>query len=188
MSYVTQRPIKFVGTGESLADLEPFYPERMASRILGMGDVLTLIEKAEQAFDQTEAKKMEAKLRKAEFTFDDFLNQLQAVKKMGPLSQVMGMLPGMSKLPVGDLEVDQQMPKIEAMIRSMTPRERNDPSIINGSRRTRIANGSGMSVRDVNALIKQFDQVRKLMKSMMGGKGGKMRLPAGMKLPPGMGL
>jgi signal recognition particle subunit SRP54 len=188
MSYVTQRPIKFVGTGESLADLEPFYPERMASRILGMGDVLTLIEKAEQAFDQTEAKKMEAKLRKAEFTFDDFLSQLQAVKKMGPLSQVMGMLPGMSKLPVGDLEVDQQMPKIEAMIRSMTPRERNDPSIINGSRRTRIANGSGMSVRDVNALIKQFDQVRKLMKSMMGGKGGKMRLPAGMKLPPGMGL
>jgi signal recognition particle subunit SRP54 len=152
-----------------------------------MGDVLTLIEKAEQVFDESEAKKMEAKLRKAEFTFDDFLSQLQAVKKMGPLSQVMGMLPGMSKLPVGD-EVDEQMPKVEAMIRSMTPAERNDPAIINGSRRSRIARGSGMSVRDVNALIKQFDQVRKLMKSMMGGKGGKMRLPAGMKLPPGMGL
>jgi signal recognition particle subunit SRP54 len=188
MSYVTQRPIKFVGVGEGLADLEPFYPDRMASRILGMGDVLTLIEKAEQAFDETEAKKMEAKLRKADFTFEDFLSQLQAVKKMGPLSQVMSMLPGMSKLPVGDTEVDDQMPKIEAMIRSMTPEERNDPAIINGSRRARIARGSGTSVRDVNALIKQFDQVRKLMKSMIGGKGGRMRLPAGVKLPPGMGL
>ncbi|MDP9226558.1 MAG: signal recognition particle protein, partial [Actinomycetota bacterium] len=188
MSYVTQRPIKFAGVGETLADLEPFYPERMASRILGMGDMLTLIEKAEQAFDETEAKKMEAKLRKADFTFDDFLSQLQAVKKMGPLSQVMGMLPGMSKLPVGDLGVDEQMPKVEAMIRSMTAAERNDPGIINGSRRSRIARGSGMSVRDVNALIKQFDQVRKLMKQVMGGKGGKLRMPAGMKLPPGLGL
>jgi signal recognition particle subunit SRP54 len=188
MSYVTQRPIKFAGVGEGLSDLEPFYPERMASRILGMGDMLTLIEKAEQAFDQTEAKKMEEKLRKADFTFDDFLSQLQAVKKMGPLSQVMGMLPGMSKLPVGDMEVDEQMPKIEAMIRSMTAAERNDPAIINGSRRSRIALGSGMSVRDVNALIKQFDQVRKLMKQMMGGKGGKVRLPAGMRLPPGLGV
>jgi signal recognition particle subunit SRP54 len=188
MSYVTQRPIKFAGVGEGLSDLEPFYPERMASRILGMGDMLTLIEKAEQAFDQTEAKKMEEKLRKADFTFDDFLSQLQAVKKMGPLSQVMGMLPGMSKLPVGDTEVDEQMPKIEAMIRSMTAAERNDPAIINGSRRSRIARGSGMSVRDVNALIKQFDQVRKMMKQMMGGKGGKMRLPAGMRLPPGLGV
>jgi signal recognition particle subunit SRP54 len=188
MSYVTGRPIKFAGVGEGLSDLEPFYPERMASRILGMGDMLTLIEKAEKAFDETEAKKMEAKLRKADFTFDDFLSQLQAVKKMGPLSQVMGMLPGMSKLPVADTQVDEQMPKIEAMIRSMTAAERNNPGIINGSRRLRIAQGSGMSVPDVNALIKQFDQVRKLMKTMMGGKGGKMRLPAGMKMPPGLGL
>ena len=188
MAYVTGRPIKFAGVGEKLADLEPFHPDRMASRILGMGDMLTLIEKAESAFDEAEAKKMEEKLRKADFTFEDFLSQMQAIKKMGPLSQVMGMIPGMSKLPVGDMQIDDQLPKIEAIIRSMTPQERNDPSIIKGRRRARIAAGSGTSIQEVNKLVKQFDQVRKMVRSMSGGKGGKMRLPGGMKLPPGMGL
>jgi signal recognition particle subunit SRP54 len=187
MAFVTGRPIKFAGVGEKLSDLEPFHPDRMASRILGMGDVLTLIEKAEQAFDETEAKKMEEKLRKAEFTFDDFLNQMQAVKKMGPLSQVMGMLPGAGKLPLSDAAVDEQMPKIEAMIRSMTHRERNDPHLINGSRRRRIAAGSGTTVQDVNQLLKQFAQVQKMFKAMSGGGGKRMRLPGGMKLPPGFG-
>jgi signal recognition particle subunit SRP54 len=158
----------------------------MASRILGMGDVMTLIEKAESAFDEDEAKKLEAKLRKADFTFEDFLSQMQALKKMGPLSQVMGMMPGMSKLPIGDDQMDKQMPKVEAIIRSMTAAERNDPSLINGSRRKRIAVGSGSTIQDVNRLVKQFDQVRKMMKQMSSGKG---RNPfGGLKLPPGMGL
>jgi signal recognition particle subunit SRP54 len=187
MAYVTGRPIKFAGVGEKLSDLEPFHPDRMASRILGMGDVLTLIEKAEEAFDEDQAKKMEEKLRKAEFTFDDFLNQMQAVKKMGPLSQVMGMLPGAGKLPLSDAAVDEQMPKIEAMIRSMTRQERNDPHLINGSRRRRIATGSGTTVQDVNQLLKQFAQVQKMFKAMSGGGGKRMRLPGGMKLPPGFG-
>ncbi|MGH2754287.1 MAG: signal recognition particle protein [Actinomycetota bacterium] len=187
MSYVTGKPIKFAGVGEKLADLEPFHPDRMASRILGMGDVLTLIEKAESAFDEAEAKKMEEKLRKADFTFDDFLSQMQALKKMGPMSQVLGMLPGMAKLPAG-ADVDAQLPKIEAIIRSMTLEERNNPAVIKGSRRQRIARGSGTTIRDVNQLVKQFDQVRKMMRSMTTGKGKKMRLPGGMKLPPGMGL
>jgi signal recognition particle subunit SRP54 len=188
MSYVTDRPIKFAGVGEKIDDLEPFHPDRMASRILGMGDVLTLIEKAESAFDEAESARMEEKLRKADFTFEDFLDQMQALKKMGPLSQVMGMLPGMSKLPVGDDQVDRQLPKIEAMIRSMTPRERNDPSVIKGSRRKRIAAGSGTTIQDVNKLVKQFSEVRKMVKMVSGGGGKKMRLPGGMKLPPGMGL
>jgi signal recognition particle subunit SRP54 len=187
MAHVTGRPIKFAGVGEKLGDLELFHPDRMASRILGMGDVLTLIEKAEDAFDQAEAKEMEEKLRKAEFTFDDFLSQLQAVKKMGPLSQVLGMLPGMSKLPVGGDEIDTQLPKIEAMIRSMTLDERSNPHIIKGSRRRRIAMGSGTRIQDVNQLVKQFEQVKKMVKAM-SGKGGRMRLPGGVKLPPGMGV
>jgi signal recognition particle subunit SRP54 len=187
MSYVTGVPIVFAGVGEKLSDLEPFHPERMASRILGMGDVLTLIEKAEEAFDRAEAKRMEEKLRRADFTLEDFLGQLQALKKMGPLSQVLSMLPGMAKLPVGDAQMDAQMPRVEAMIRSMTPAERGDPAIINGSRRRRIAAGSGTSVQEVNQLIKQFGEVRKIVKAMAGGKGGGMRLPAGMRLPPGLG-
>lgn len=185
MAYVTGRPIKFAGVGEKLTDLEPFHPDRMASRILGMGDVMTLIEKAEGAFDEAEAQKMQEKLRKADFTFEDFLSQLQQIKKMGPLSQVLSMLPGGAKLPAGD-DMDAQLPKVEAMIRSMTPGERNDPKLINGSRRRRIAVGSGTTVQDVNKIVKQFDQVRKMMRSMSGGKG-KMRLPGGMKLPPGIG-
>jgi len=189
MTYVTGRPIKFAGVGEKLSDLEAFYPDRMASRILGMGDVLTLIEKAESAFDTAEAKKMEEKLRKADFTFEDFLSQMQALKKMGPMSQVLGMLPGMSKLPVGDVEIDEQLPRIEAIIRSMTMQERNNPHLINGSRRSRIARGSGTSVQEVNKLVKQFDDVRKMVKMMSGGKpGGRMRLPGGLKVPPNLGL
>jgi len=188
MTYVTGRPIKFAGVGEKLTDLEPFHPDRMASRILGMGDMLTLIEKAEKAFDQDEAKKMEEKLRKAEFTFDDFLNQMQALKKMGPVSEVLGMLPGMSKMPIGDAQIDEQLPRIEAIIRSMTRSERNAPAIIKGSRRARIARGSGTTVQEVNKLVKQFDDVRKLVKTMSGGKGGRPKLPGGLKLPPGMGL
>jgi signal recognition particle subunit SRP54 len=187
MSFVTERPVKFAGVGEKLTDIEPFHPDRMASRILGMGDVMTLIEKATDAFDEAEATKMEEKLRKAQFTFDDFLGQLQALKKMGPLSQVLGMLPGMSKLPVGEGQIDQQLPKVEAMIRSMTLEERANPAVINGSRRARIAAGSGTSVQDVNRLIKQFEGVRKMMRAMTSGKG-KMRLPTGMKLPPGIEL
>jgi signal recognition particle subunit SRP54 len=187
MTYVTGKPIKFAGVGEKLGDLESFHPDRMASRILGMGDVLTLIEKAEQAFDQEEARKMEEKLRRAEFTFEDFLEQLQALKKMGPMSQVLGMLPGMSKLPVGDAQMDQQLPRVEAMIRSMTLEERYNPSVINGSRRRRIAGGSGTSVQEVNKLVKQFGEVRKLVKAMSGGKGGPLRLPAGVRLPGGLG-
>jgi signal recognition particle subunit SRP54 len=181
MSYVTGCPIKFAGVGEKLDDLEPFHPDRMSSRILGKGDVLTLIEKAEQAFDDETALAMEAKLRKADFTFEDFLSQMQALKKMGPMSQIMGMLPGMNKLPMGDADVDAQLPKIEAIIRSMTAQERNNPSVINGSRRKRIAVGSGTTIQDVNKLVKQFDQVRKMMKGL--GKGGKLRLPPGLKLP-----
>ena len=189
MAYVTGRPVKFAGVGEKLGDLEPFHPDRMASRILGMGDVLTLIEKAESAFDHAEARKMEAKLRKADFTFDDFLGQLQALKKMGPLSEVLGMMPGMSRLPLGDAGVDEQLPRVEAMIRSMTAEERTNPAIINGSRRRRIAGGSGTAVQDVNKLVKQFDEVRKLVKMMSGpGAGKRARLPGGLKLPPGMGL
>src|SRR5919106_2648744 len=171
MAFVTGRPIKFAGVGEKLGDLEPFHPDRMASRILGMGDVLTLIEKAESVFDEAEAKKMEAKLRKAEFTFEDFLTQVQALKKMGPMSQVLGMMPGMSRLPVADDQIDNQMPRIEAIIRSMTVQERNNPQVLNGSRRKRIAVGSGSSSQEVNKLVKQFDQVRKMMKAMSGGKG-----------------
>ena len=188
MAYVTGRPIKFASVGEKLDDLEPFHPDRMASRILGMGDVMSLIEKAEEVFDQKEAAKMEEKLRKAQFTFEDFLNQMQTLKKMGSMSSLLGMIPGMSKLPVGDADIDAQLPKIEAMIRSMTRQERLDPSVINGSRRKRIARGSGSTIQDVNKLIKQFDDVRKMMKMMSGGGKGKMpRNMRGMKLPPGMG-
>ena len=188
MAYVTGRPIKFVGVGEKLADLEPFHPDRMVSRILGMGDVLTLIEKAESAFDEAGAKEMEEKLRKAEFTFDDFLSQLKALRKMGPMSQVLGMMPGMGKLPIGGDEVEAQLPRVEAIIHSMTSQERNDPAIIKGSRRSRIARGSGTSVQEVNKLVKQFDEVKKLMKMMSGGKGGRTLLPKGFKLPPGVGI
>ena len=178
---VVQRPIKFIGTGEKLDALEPFYPERIASRILGMGDIVTLVEKAQQQFDQDKAVKLEEKLRKSQLTLEDFLEQLREIKKMGPLSQVIGMLPGMSRMPA-DVQVDDNaLVRIEAVIQSMTPDERNRPSIINGSRRRRIALGSGTTVQEVNRLLKQFEEMQRMMKRF--SKGGMKRAMQGMRLP-----
>ncbi|WP_129597305.1 signal recognition particle protein [Anaerophilus nitritogenes] len=180
---VTQKPIKFVGMGEKLDDLEPFYPERMASRILGMGDVLSLIEKAQANFDVQKAKELEKRIKNQEFSFDDFLDQLQQMKKMGPMSQLLEMIPGINSKQLKGLQIDEkELVHIEAMIQSMTKKERNDPSIINGSRRKRIAKGSGMTVNKVNSLLKQFAQTKKMMKQFSGmeksmKKGGKMKFP-----------
>ncbi len=181
---VTGKPIKFSGTGEKLTDIEPFHPDRMASRILGMGDVLTLIEQASEAFDEHDAEKFARKGISNRLTLEDFLEQMQSMKKMGGLRSMINMLPGMSGK---DIEVDDNaMKKPEAIIRSMTPKERRDPSILNASRRKRIAAGSGTTVQDVNTLIRQFEQAQQMMKQMMSGKGKKrmrMRFPGGM---PGM--
>jgi len=167
---VTGCPIKFVGLGETLDDLDVFYPERMASRILGMGDVLTLIEKAEDVFDEEEADRAAAKLRDASFDLEDFLDQFQQLKKMGPLQQLVGMLPGAGSA-LRDVQVDErQMGRVEAIIRSMTPEERRNPKLISGSRRRRIASGSGTRPQDVNALLKQFSEAQKMMKALAGGK------------------
>ena len=181
---VTGKPILYVGMGEKLEDLQQFYPDRMTSRILGMGDVFTLIEKAENAVDEEEARKLEQKLRKAEFGFDDFLSQMQQIKKMGPLSGILKMLPGMSA--IGDIDIpDDAMKKPEAIIRSMTLKERKYPEILNASRRKRIAAGAGVTVQDVNALMRQFEQMRQMVKQMMGNKKGAMRrMAAGMNRPP----
>jgi len=162
---VTGKPIKFIGVGEKIDALEPFFPERMASRILGMGDVLTLIEKAQEEFDQKEAEKLEKKLKKAEFDFEDFLGQLRQIKKLGSLDQILGMLPGMGQLKkLKQLKPDEkELTKVEAIINSMTREERRNYKIINGSRRRRIAKGSGTSVQDVNRLIKNFAQKKKMM-------------------------
>lgn len=184
---VTGKPILYVGMGEKLSDLEQFYPDRMASRILGMGDVLTLIEKAEAEIDQDKAKEMERKFRKAEFDFNDFLDQMAQMKKMGGIQSILSMLPGMG-LPA-DLEIDDNIFKgIEAIIYSMTPEERGNPAIINTSRKRRIAKGAGVNIAEVNKLMKQYEQSKKMMKQMsgmMGGKGkkkGKFSMP---KLPFG---
>ncbi len=184
---VTGCPIKFAGMGEKLDALEPFHPDRMASRILGMGDVLSLIEKAQNAFDIDQAKEMEKKLRKEDFTLDDFMDQLQQVRKLGSFEQILSMLPGMGNLTkkLQDVEFDEKEIKhIEAIIRSMTKKERRDPSIINGSRRKRIALGSGTRVQDVNKLLKQFAEARKMMKRFQemqkGGKKNAFKMP---KLP-----
>lgn len=181
---VTGKPIKFAATGEKLSDIEPFFPDRMASRILGMGDVLSLIEKAQEAFDEKKALELEKKLRTQQFTFDDFLDQMQQVKKMGPLSQVLGMIPGLNAKALSNIEVDEKkLGHVEAIIKSMTAKERNDPSIINGSRRKRIAAGSGTTIQEVNSLLKQFEEMKKMMKMMSsmgkrGGKGlGRLRMP-----------
>ncbi|MCT4606370.1 MAG: signal recognition particle protein [Marinisporobacter sp.] len=180
---VTKKPIKFVGMGEKLTDLEPFYPDRMASRILGMGDVLSLIEKAQINFDAKKAKELEKKIRSQEFSFEDFLDQLQQMKSMGPMSQLLEMIPGMNSKQLKNMEIDdKELIHIEAMIQSMTKEERRNPSIINGSRRKRIAKGSGMPVSKVNSLLKQFAQTKKMMKQfadMEKGmkKGGKMKFP-----------
>lgn len=172
---VTGCPIKFVGAGEKLEALEPFYPDRMASRILGMGDVLTLIEKAQTAFDAEEAKKMEKAFRKNEFTLDDFLSQLNQVRKLGSFENILGMIPGMGglKKKLGDVDIDmngKEIKHIEAIIRAMTPEEKRNTKIINGSRRKRIAMGSGTKVQEVNKLLKQFDEMKKMMKKMSNMK------------------
>jgi signal recognition particle subunit SRP54 len=174
---VSGKPILFIGTGEKLEALEPFHPDRMASRILGMGDVMSLIEKAQQTVDPVDAKALEQKIRGGSMTLEDFLDQMQQVRKMGPMSQVLGMIPGFRSATKGrDLNVDDgQINRVEAIIRSMTLQERRHPEIINGSRRRRIASGSGTSVQEVNQLLSQFKQMRKLMKQM--GRGG---------LPPGL--
>src|SRR5688572_2823952 len=182
---VTGKPILFAGVGEKLADFEPFHPDRMAGRILGMGDVLTLIEKAEASFDQEDAIKAANKLKKGDFSLDDFLQQMQQVKKMGPLSNIIGVIPGMPKELKNTQIDDKELGKVEAIIRSMTPQERNDISIINGSRRLRIAKGSGTTTQDVNALLKQFKMVQGMMQQMTGGGGKRPRFP-GMPGMPGM--
>lgn len=173
MRSVTGVPIKFIGVGEKPEALEPFHPDRLASRILGMGDMLTLIEKAEKTFDEQKAKQMEKKLRTATFDLEDFLDQLQQMKKIGSLSQILDMIPGMSKLaPRLPQDMDDTMvKKVEAMIYSMTPEERHDPVIIDGSRRRRIARGSGTTPQDINQLLNQFRQARKMMKNLSGKKG-----------------
>jgi len=171
---VTGKPIKYIGVGEKINQLESFYPDRMASRILGMGDVLTLIEKAQSAFNEEEAKELEKKFRKAEFTFEDFYKQLQQIKKMGSISDIMNMIPGMGKLKkMQDVQVDEkELVYVEAIINSMTKEERIRPNVIDGSRKKRIASGAGRNVQEVNRLLKQFEDMKKMMKNM--GKMQKM--------------
>jgi signal recognition particle subunit SRP54 len=184
VTQVTGRPVYFAGTGERPQDLEPFHPDRMAQRILGMGDVLTLVEKAEREMDQDKARESAERMLKNQFTLEDFLTQLREVKKLGPLQDLLAMMPGLpGKANLGDLEVDDsQLGRAEAIISSMTGEERTNPAIISGSRRARIATGSGVSVGDVNALLKQFEEARKVMKRLTGGK---LRVP-GMPRLPGM--
>ncbi|MDR2939055.1 MAG: signal recognition particle protein [Clostridiales bacterium] len=177
---VTGKPIKYVGMGEKMEDLEAFHPDRMASRILGMGDVLSLIEKAQENFDEAQARELEKKMRNNEFTFDDFLNQLQQVKKMGPLKSILGMLPGMGNA-MQDVDINEKdLLHVEAIISSMTKKERSNSNIINGPRKKRIAKGSGRPIQEVNRLIKQFEDMKKMMKQfsdMSKGKKGKMNFP-----------
>ena len=181
VKYITGKPIKFIGTGEKLDAIELFHPDRMASRILGMGDILSLIEKAEAAYDEKNAKELEKKFREQTFTLDDFLMQLRQLKKMGNLNQLLSMIPGMNTGALKDAQVDEkQMVKIEAIILSMTREERLRPELINGSRRKRIARGSGTTVEDINKLLKQFEQMKKTMKQFSGMGKRKM---FGMKLP-----
>jgi len=180
---VTEKPIKFVGMGEKMDALEPFHPERMASRILGMGDVLSLIEKAQATVDAEKAKELEEKFKTQNFTFDDFVDQLKAVRKMGPLEDILKMLPGFNKIKgLNNIQIDEkQIDRLEAIVYSMTPEERAHPEIINASRKKRIAKGSGTSIQDVNRLLKQFEDMKKMMKQMMSmtqGKGKKkMKIP-----------
>lgn len=183
---VTGKPILYIGMGEKLSDLEQFYPDRMASRILGMGDVLTMIEKAQEAIDEEEARKLEQKMKKAEFDFEDYLSSVTQMKKMGGLSSILGMMPGMGgmKMPeIDENEAEKGMKRTESIIFSMTPEERRNPSLLNPSRKRRIANGAGVDIAEVNRLVKQFEQARKMMKQfpgMMGGKRakrGKFTLP-----------
>ncbi|MCX8033694.1 MAG: signal recognition particle protein [Thermodesulfovibrio sp.] len=171
---VTGKPIKLIGTGEKIDALEEFHPDRIAKRILGMGDVLSLIEQAQKAFDQKEAEKLKEKIDKESFTFDDLKEQIRKMKKMGPLEHILSMLPGANKI-LKDIKIDEkEFVRVEAIINSMTPEERKNPKIINASRRIRIAKGSGTTVTDVNRLIKQFNEMKKMMKKMKHGKGFKL--------------
>ncbi len=180
---VTNKPIKYIGMGEKMEDLEPFHPDRMASRILGMGDVLSLIEKAQQNFDEKQAIELQKKMRENDFTLDDFLEQMQQVKKMGPIKDLIGMIPGMNQInmdALNNVDPAKEMSRTEAIIQSMTKQERANPSILNGPRKKRIANGCGRSIADVNRLLKQFEELKKLMKQMSDlqkGKRGKMKFP-----------
>lgn len=183
---VTNKPIKFAGMGEKLDELEAFHPDRMASRILGMGDVLSLIEKAQDNFDENKAKELEEKMRSASFTFDDFLDQMEQVKSMGPLDELLGMLPGANKMKgLKNIQIDEkQLVHIEAIVQSMTKQERQDPSLMNASRKKRIAKGSGRPISEVNRLLKQFDEMKKMMKQMSGMQGGKKgKKKKGFKFP-----
>jgi signal recognition particle subunit SRP54 len=183
--HVVNKPIKFISTGEKMENLDVFHPDRMAQRILGMGDVISLVERAQQSFDEDEAKRLNAKMRQNNFNFDDFLSQLEQVKKMGNIKDLMGMIPGMGKALKG-LDIDDNSFKpIEAIIRSMTPKERQNPDIIDGRRRKRLADGSGRNITEVNNLMKQFDDMRKLMKQM--NKMGGAKAAMGKMMPPGMG-
>ncbi|MBO4452641.1 MAG: signal recognition particle protein [Clostridia bacterium] len=180
VKYITGKPIKFIGTGEKLDCLEPFHPDRMASRILGMGDVLTLIEKAEQQIDEKKAAEMERKFREQSFTLSDFLDQLAAIKDMGSVESLLGMMPGVKPSQLNDAQIDEKaLSRTEAIILSMTPYERDHPDVLNSSRKRRIAAGSGTKVEDINRLLKQYEQTRKLMKQFSGKKGkkGKFKLP-----------
>lgn len=183
---VTEKPIKFIGVGEKLSELDVFHPDRVAGRILGMGDVLSLIEKAETTFSEGEAEDMAKKLSKAEFDFEDFRTQMRRLKKLGSLEGLMKLIPGMGDLrkKLGEVQVpEKDMARIEAIISSMTMKERRQPKLINASRKERIARGSGVKLEEVNQLIKNFENMRQMMKKMMGGKGKKGRMP---KMPPGM--
>ena len=185
MKHVTGVPIRFAGVGEKIDDFDTFYPDRMASRILGMGDVVSLVERAQESIDEEEAEKMAAKMQSADFNLEDFLAQMQQVKKLGSLGSLTSMMPGMSGMEVGDKE-EKKMGQTEAIIQSMTKQERRNPQILNGSRRMRIAKGSGVKIKDVNQLLKGFGQMRKMMKKMSGGKGRKMmeKLMGGMGAAP----
>jgi signal recognition particle subunit SRP54 len=169
---VVDKPIKFISTGEKMDAIDVFHPDRMAQRILGMGDVISLVERAQQTYDEDEARRLNKKIRKNQFDFNDFLSQLQQIKKMGNIKDLVGMIPGMGKALKGIDVDDDSFKPIEAIIRSMTVDERENPEILNGSRRKRIADGSGTSIQEVNNLLKQFDQMKKMMKTMnkMGGK------------------
>ncbi len=171
---VVDKPIKFIGTGEKLEAIDQFHPSRMADRILGMGDIVSLVERAQEQYDEEEAKRLQKKIRKDQFDFNDFMSQIQQIKKMGNLKELAAMIPGVGKA-IKDVDIDDNAFKsIEAIINSMTPEERTHPEILNGSRRQRIAKGSGTNIQDVNRLLKQFDQTRKMMKMAAGGKMGKM--------------
>jgi len=182
---VTDKPILYVGMGEKLSDLEQFYPDRMASRILGMGDVLTLIEKAEASFDLDKSKDLEAKMKKAEFGFDDYLDYMQQINSMGGIAEMLKLMPGAVNISEDQLPDEKKLKRVEAIIYSMTPEERSKPSLLNPSRKNRIAKGAGVDIAEVNRLVKQFEQARKMMKQMPGLMGGGKKKRRGFKLPFG---